>query len=844
MFRTSLITALLIIAFLLGEKAVAEAEPRLNPSPFGLMGFPYSHAHNDPASLQKAEDFMQLYKLTGARWDRRDFWWSVVQPDRDTWNWEYFDAAMQDFRAANVNLVVILCYGSAWTGHAPDTEEEMQLFGEYVYRMVDRYKGHVKHWEVWNEPNILPFWAPKPNVANYTRLLQISYQRAKEADPDCVILGGAMAGADLPFLRGMYENGAKGYFDELSFHSYGNNPTEESIAREMDGLKGVMAEYGDQKPIWLTETGIYTGPAGVTEQLQAERSVKESLIYISHGLERIFQLTLKDWTDSTSEQDAMSYRGLLNFDSTAKKFLFAHRTMDAILGDKEFIGRVNLHPQATFLLFGNRDQDVLVAWTPEGEELTAELDLDSVAVIAADLYGTKQLLNVKKSQAAETDENRPPEVPRAESGDVIAVSLSQSPTYLIGTGERVRLAAQLEFRNLRESAPPGAALDFEAAWAGIAPIPPDRAFTINGSPEGRLKPLPLKATIPADAEGDAYDLPLNITFGDLKPITIYRPIELAPPLTARFRQYDRLTLPTGEFPLSLESNLDEPIQVTLALQGDSRFRLRSSGATTLRPGEETVLPVEVDMADLKSGEKVELSIIASSTNSERTSEAALIFTPLKVFRRTGEVKIDGDLSEWEKYEKNLRADMMKEEDFNPNLNGGADDISASGWLAWDDEALYLALEVRDDAIHLAKDTVLWNFDSLQVGFDMANDGVANVPYDQNDYELEIAKLRDGSNLIYPGHFPPGLIESVVKDETDLAIVVDKEKHTIRYELRIPGAILPPLELVPGRVFGFNFIHNDNDEGHELKREGWLELAPGIGYGKDPVLFHDAILWAE
>ena len=294
-----------------GMAFAQSASPELSPVPYGLMGFPYSHAKNDPQVFEKAEAHFQLYELTGARWDRRDFWWGIAQPDLETWEWDYFDRAMKDFQDHRVNLVVILCYGSAWYKDAPATEDEMQRFGEYVYRMVDRYKGWVKHWEVWNEPNILPFWAPKPNVMHYTRLLQIAYQRAKQADPECTVLGGALAGADADFLRGMYRNGARGCFDALSYHTYGNNPTEESQRKEIEGLRGVMKEFGDDKPLWLTETGIYTGPAGVSESLQAERTVKSEIRWVAMGVQKVEDsysdyaiamtgMSLEDWSTAVA----------------------------------------------------------------------------------------------------------------------------------------------------------------------------------------------------------------------------------------------------------------------------------------------------------------------------------------------------------------------------------------------------------------------------------------------------------------------------------------------------------------------------------------------------------------
>jgi hypothetical protein len=46
------------------------------------MGYPYSHAYqgNWDNYWEKAQDYMKLWKTTGAKWDRRDFWWSMGPP--------------------------------------------------------------------------------------------------------------------------------------------------------------------------------------------------------------------------------------------------------------------------------------------------------------------------------------------------------------------------------------------------------------------------------------------------------------------------------------------------------------------------------------------------------------------------------------------------------------------------------------------------------------------------------------------------------------------------------------------------------------------------------------------
>ena len=63
----------------------------------------------------------------------------------------------------------------------------------------------------------------------YTRMLQAAYPAIKAADPEAVVVGGVVLAAytagsiainPSDLVATMYENGAKGYFDAISYHPY------------------------------------------------------------------------------------------------------------------------------------------------------------------------------------------------------------------------------------------------------------------------------------------------------------------------------------------------------------------------------------------------------------------------------------------------------------------------------------------------------------------------------------------------------------------------------------------------------------------------------------------------
>ena len=50
--------------------------------------------------------------------------------------------------------------------------------------MAQRYKGKIKYYQIWNEPNLESEWnGQQVDAARYVELLKGAYQRIKAADP-------------------------------------------------------------------------------------------------------------------------------------------------------------------------------------------------------------------------------------------------------------------------------------------------------------------------------------------------------------------------------------------------------------------------------------------------------------------------------------------------------------------------------------------------------------------------------------------------------------------------------------------------------------------------------------
>lgn len=249
------------------------------------------HPLNFPAAL--VLDQSAALGVVLVRIDIHWSWLAWAGPDPANWDTTrthdldlFLDAAAQ----RGIHVVATVLDAPCWAANAPDKEcataagrdraasyppANPQDFAAFMQNLVGFARGRIQTWEVWNEPNDAHFWNP-PDPAAYARLLQAAYSAIKTADPNALVLGGALAAVDagepeyetLRYLRGMYAAGAATSFDALSYHAYTNGNAPDwfdarrpmhSFARSVPMIRQVMTqEFGDQRPIWLTESGWTT----------------------------------------------------------------------------------------------------------------------------------------------------------------------------------------------------------------------------------------------------------------------------------------------------------------------------------------------------------------------------------------------------------------------------------------------------------------------------------------------------------------------------------------------------------------------------------------------------------
>jgi polysaccharide biosynthesis protein PslG len=272
--------------------------PHTGLSPYGMNTF-----LEQEVEAYKVEQSLRLIHDAGFRWIRQQFPWEDIEISAkgDFWDhrwnvsaWEKYDRLVDIAEAHGIEIIARLDNPPAWSRAVGDAEgwsmappDDYADFGDFVYAVVSRYKGRIRYYQIWNEPNIYPEWGDQPaDPEGYVELLRISYERAKEADPDCVIIAAGLAQtteetppefgprnmSDLLYLERMYEAGVQGAFDIMGAQVYGlwTGPYDRRIGRDrtnfarVELLREIMVRHGDaDKPIWATEVGWNALPEDV-----------------------------------------------------------------------------------------------------------------------------------------------------------------------------------------------------------------------------------------------------------------------------------------------------------------------------------------------------------------------------------------------------------------------------------------------------------------------------------------------------------------------------------------------------------------------------------------------------
>lgn len=364
----------------------------------------------------------QLAGAAGVRWERIVFWWYGLQPQGPgDWNEHYLpDSILEAERSAGRTVVGCLMNPPPWangTGWPPDPPKNLYLpydspdnyWGQFVKRIVTRYKGRIDHWIIGNEPDVWdaenPGYTWHGSVEDYFQFLKVAYQATKAANPGAtVVAAGLTYWWDREFGRPQYFQrllavarrdptaaANNWYFDVASLQLYNDPQALYDVPRI---FRQIMAEAGvREKPIWITETNVapWNDPIDPLTRERFRATLDEQAAYtiqafayaLVGGVERI---SIYKMSDSPDLPPGVERFGLVRTDGSWRPAYRAFQVVAQYLAGVRG-GNLTRDGDAVRIAFEKPDQSVTVIWNASPRPITTTVSALGSAALLVDQRG-------------------------------------------------------------------------------------------------------------------------------------------------------------------------------------------------------------------------------------------------------------------------------------------------------------------------------------------------------------------------------------------------------------------------------------------------------------------------
>jgi hypothetical protein len=336
--------------------------------------------------------------------------WAEVEPEKGTWDWTKLDGVLLD----NGHPWLFEVWGTVGTpyphspsfkrvrlhdlarqggkkavmnhikAHSVDLGDPVQRADaeRYVKTFVGRYKDRIRYWEIGNEGI---------NSPGRFEIVRWTYQWVKEVHPDARVVVTALAGDDeRTYKRGLQTfdrlmaKGMGRYFDIGNIHYYGriDGDFEARLEQRYDEYRAVLAKWGTNKPIWVTETSTssnarspLSGPS--SEQTQARHVVVRAVVFFGKGAEKVF------WHDYRHTREGNKFYQCSLVNPEAGKPKPAYHTLRLLvekLGFFRSVERVEAGTARVYRFLASDGKPVIVAWDRQARTIDVSRHLEGPAV--------------------------------------------------------------------------------------------------------------------------------------------------------------------------------------------------------------------------------------------------------------------------------------------------------------------------------------------------------------------------------------------------------------------------------------------------------------------------------
>jgi MYXO-CTERM domain-containing protein len=233
----------------------------------------------------------------GLGWVRLDGDWWVLEPSQGNYQWGHINDAVQRSNAAGIEVFLTLAYTPGWVPRHGDTDgfsgndvpNSSAPWETFVKAAVTHFRAlGVRHFGIWNEPNLQGFW--EGTLTEYVNTILLPGAGAvRSVCNDCFVLGPDLAnvGDCDVYLENLLAAIPVTTFDIFTHHIYQGFPEtgvniwdgdryfevldSQRFAFTRKDIRQILDAAGYSGEVWITETGKRATPGDdAAEQTQAK----------------------------------------------------------------------------------------------------------------------------------------------------------------------------------------------------------------------------------------------------------------------------------------------------------------------------------------------------------------------------------------------------------------------------------------------------------------------------------------------------------------------------------------------------------------------------------------------
>jgi hypothetical protein len=214
-------------------------------------------------SVARIRRHMQVARDLGVKYLRCAFSWNGIEHEQGVYNWRFWDRLLDEAERFNIQLIPYVAYTPEWAARSrveywKQPPRSPELFANFMAKIVAHYRGRIKSWELWNEPDLREYWQGTPQ--EFAELIRRGAVAVRRADPNAVIVLGGMSLGPTPFfIQLIKDEHLASYVDVIAQHGYPeswHSQRAETIFLDWtNDMRQLIEQTHTGVDFWLNEIG-------------------------------------------------------------------------------------------------------------------------------------------------------------------------------------------------------------------------------------------------------------------------------------------------------------------------------------------------------------------------------------------------------------------------------------------------------------------------------------------------------------------------------------------------------------------------------------------------------------